>query len=97
MEFFSTYDESKHGAQLKKDLDLSHLKPAIHDRIYELPKKYWSVFDDKGVFVPVKNYECVIDTRDAKPIAIKKVPSPPLQKLAVYDRFMTAVGYSRRC
>ncbi len=30
----SAYDESKHGAQLKKDLDLSHLEPAIRDRIY---------------------------------------------------------------
>jgi len=72
-EFFSAYNESKHGAQVKKDLDLSHLEPATRDQIYELVKKYWSVFDDKGVFVPVKNYECVIDTGDAKPIAVKKI------------------------
>ncbi len=72
-EFFSACDESKHGAQLKKDLDLSHLEPAIRDRIYALVKKYWSVFDNKGVFVPVKKYKCVIDTGDATSIAIKKI------------------------
>jgi hypothetical protein len=71
--FFSAYDESKHGAQLKKDLDLSHLEPAVHNRIYALVKKYMSVFDNKGVFVPVKNYECVINTGEAKPIAVKKI------------------------
>jgi hypothetical protein len=71
--FFSAYDEFKHGVQLKKDLNLSHLEPAIHNQIYALVKKYWSVFDNKGVFVPVKNYECVIDTGDATPIAIKKI------------------------
>jgi len=53
--FFSAYDKSKHGAQLKKDLNLSHLEPTIRNQIYALVKKYWSVFDDKGVFVPVKN------------------------------------------
>ncbi len=72
-QFFSAYDKSKHGAQLKKDLNLSHLEPTTHDQIYALIKKYWSVFDDKGVFVPVKNYNCVIDTGDAMPIAIKKI------------------------
>jgi hypothetical protein len=71
--FFSAYDKSKHGAQLKKDLYLSHLEPAVCNQIYTLVKKYWSVFNDKGVFVPVKNYKCVIDTGDAKPIAVKKI------------------------
>jgi hypothetical protein len=31
-EFFSAYDESKHGAQFKKDLDLSHLEPATREK-----------------------------------------------------------------
>jgi hypothetical protein len=30
-------------------------------------------FDKKGVFVPVKNYECVIDTGSAWPITVKKI------------------------
>ncbi len=72
--FFSAYDESKHGAQLKKDLNLSHLEPTVRNQIiYALVKKYWSVFDDKDVYVPVKNYECVIDTEDARLIAVKKI------------------------
>jgi hypothetical protein len=70
--FFSTYDESKHGEQLQRDLDLSKLDTQVQDKIYALVKKYWSVFNKKGVYVPVKNYECVIDTGDALPIAVKK-------------------------
>jgi hypothetical protein len=31
------------------------------------------VFDGKGVFVPVRNYECVIDTGSTRPIAVKKI------------------------
>jgi hypothetical protein len=38
--FFSAYNESKHGGQLKKDLDLSHLEPAVCNQIYALIKKY---------------------------------------------------------
>jgi hypothetical protein len=51
-EFCSTYDESKHGEQLKQDLDLSHLAPHVQEKIYAFVKKYWSVFDKKGIFVP---------------------------------------------
>ena len=31
------------------------------------------MFDANGVFVPVKNYESVIDTGDSLPIAVKKI------------------------
>ncbi len=31
------------------------------------------MFDKKGVFIPVKNYECIIDTRSSQPIAVKKI------------------------
>ncbi len=31
------------------------------------------MFDEKGMFVPVKNYECVIDTGSARPIAVKNI------------------------
>jgi hypothetical protein len=34
---------------------------------------HWSVFDEKGVFIPVKNYECVIDTGSSRPIAVNKI------------------------
>jgi hypothetical protein len=45
----------------------------VQDQIYALLKKYWSLFNDKGVYVSVKNYKCVINTGDAPLIAIKKI------------------------
>jgi hypothetical protein len=71
--FFSVYDESKHGEQLRQDLDLSHLDTHLQEKIYALVKKCWSVFDKKGVYVPLKHYECVISTGDSPPIAVKKI------------------------
>jgi hypothetical protein len=58
---------------MRHDLNLSHLKPQVRDRVYALVKKYWPVFDKNGVFVPVKHYECVINTGDSPLIAIKKI------------------------
>jgi hypothetical protein len=71
--FYSAYDEYKHGEQLKRDLDHSHLDPHVQEKIDGLVKKYWSVFNKKGIFVPVQNYECVIDTGNAPPIAVRKI------------------------
>ncbi len=67
------YSEQLHGKTLRKDLDLSHLLPAQAAALIDVIKKYWCVFDERGVFVPVRNYECVIDTGTASPIAIKKI------------------------
>ena len=67
------YDEAKHGEQMRRDLNLSHLEPQVRDRVYNLITKYWPVFDTNRVFVPAKNYECVIDTGDSLPIAVKKI------------------------
>ncbi len=75
--FSFQYDESVHGAQLHKDLDLLHLDTDLQQTIYALIIKYWPVFLDCGVFVPVKNYKCVIDTGNAHPIAIKKIMYGP--------------------
>jgi hypothetical protein len=71
--FFFKYNKAKHGEQMRHDLDLSHLEPHVCNRVYDLVKKYWPVFDKNRVFVPVKNYECVIDTGDSPPIAVKKI------------------------
>jgi hypothetical protein len=35
------------------------------------------VFDANRVFIPVKNYECVINTGNSPPIAIKKILYEP--------------------
>jgi hypothetical protein len=71
--FYAPFVPVKHKDQMLKDLDLSHLDPDLQERIYGIIQKYWSVFDEKGVFVPVKNYECVINTGTARPISLKKI------------------------
>jgi hypothetical protein len=75
--FFCAYDESKHGEQLMKDLNLLHLEPNVREQVYAPVKRYWSVFHKKGVFVSVKSYECIINTGDAQSIAVKKIPYGP--------------------
>ncbi len=71
--FNFSFDEALHGERMRKDLDVSHLAADLQEQIYALIIKYWSVFDDCGVFVPIRNYECVIDTGNAHPIAVKKI------------------------
>ena len=96
--FMFPYDEAIHGDRLRKDLDLSHLDAPLQQSIYALIQKYWSVFDDRGVFVPVRNYECVIDTGDAHPIAVKKIMYGP-NELPIMRRAVAAlekVGHIRQ-
>ncbi len=63
----------KHEAQMHQDMDLLHLSPNLQEQVYGLIREYRSVFNSKGIFIPVKNYECVIDTGNARPIAVKKI------------------------
>jgi hypothetical protein len=67
------FDETLHGAQLAKELDVSHLLPDQASRLTDLIKHYWTVFNLRGTFTPVKFYQCDIDTGNHKPIAIKKI------------------------
>ena len=71
--FLSIFDPALHEAQMREDLDLSHLPIDIQNEVYSLIREFWSVFDGKGYTVPVKNYECVINTGNARPIAVKKI------------------------
>jgi hypothetical protein len=70
--FLSIYDEAKHGSELRSELNLSHLDKPTQAIVYPLIQKYWSVFDDKGQFLPVRDYTCSIDTGSARSIAVKK-------------------------
>ena len=63
----------KHEAEMRQNLDLSHLPVDLQEKVYGLIREFWPVFDTNGVFVPVKSYECVIDTGNARPIAVKKI------------------------
>ncbi len=71
--FFLEFILENHKAQMRQDVDLSHLDPKLQERIYSMSREFWSVFDSKGIFVPVRFYECIIDTGDARPIAVKKI------------------------
>jgi hypothetical protein len=71
--YYLPFVTKKHEALMCNDMDLSHLNPALQKQIYTIIHEYWSVFDKKGVFVPVRNYECIIDTGSARPIAVKKI------------------------
>jgi hypothetical protein len=72
-QFLSHYDKARHGAKLQQELNLLHLNSTVRDKVYQLLQKYWSVFDNKGQFIPVKDYTYLIDTGNARPICIKKI------------------------
>ena len=63
------YSKEIHGAMLHATLDVSCLTPPQQTVLTALIKKYWRVFSKKCVTTPIKDYECEIDTGDAKPIA----------------------------
>jgi hypothetical protein len=71
--FHSVFVPEQHESVMRKALDLSHLTLDVQNQVYSIIREFWSVFDEKGFFVPVKNYECVIDTGDAHPIAVRKI------------------------
>ena len=56
----------------------------VLQRVYALIIKYWSVFDEWGIFIPVHNYEFVIDTGKASPIAVKKIIHGPNKLLIMH-------------
>jgi hypothetical protein len=54
--FHFPFNKALHGRRLREQLDLSHLVSSIQLVVTNLVKKYWSVFDECGVWVPVWNY-----------------------------------------
>jgi hypothetical protein len=71
--YYSPFVAKRHKTLMRKDMDLSQLNPTLQEKIYTIIHEHWSVFDEKGVFVLVKNYECIIDTGSTRPIADKKI------------------------
>jgi hypothetical protein len=51
--FHFPFDEYLHGKRLCTQLDLSHLHPLVQPKVTALVKKYWSIFNKRGVWVPV--------------------------------------------
>jgi hypothetical protein len=75
--FNYTFSEELHGELLRSQLDLSHLLPEDAAALLVVIKEYWCVFDERGTFTPVRNYQCIIDTGTATPIAVKKIVYGP--------------------
>jgi hypothetical protein len=87
-----------HGAQLARDLDNSHLYPCHAEQLIALIKRYWSVFDEHGTFTPVRGYQCVFGTGNAKPIAVKKIMYDPKETVIMRKSIVTLpkVGHIRQ-
>jgi hypothetical protein len=71
--FDHPFVHNEHNAIMRKKVDLTHLTADQQNKVYNLIREFWPVFDDRGIFVMVKNYECVIDTGTARPITVKKI------------------------
>ena len=87
--FYSEFIPEEHEAQMRQEVDLSHLDPDLQEKIYSLIREFWSVFDSKGIFAPVKYYKCIIDTGDARPIAVKKILYGELETV-IMQRLVTS-------
>ena len=68
--FNTKFDPTIHSKDLK-ELKTGHLPPDNSSKLIALVKEFWCVFDKKGLLVPVKDYECVIDTGNHPPIACR--------------------------
>jgi hypothetical protein len=74
------YDPAVHDKQFQEDFKPSpRLTLEQNDQLAALLKKYWCVFDHRGLFVPVKDYICDIDTGTAAPIAVKGINYGPYE------------------
>jgi hypothetical protein len=94
-DFNWTYLEELHGEKLRTDLDLSHLLPEQATTLLTLIKEYWCVFDERGTFIPVCNYECIIDTGTSPPIAIKKILYGP-REIPIMQKSIAALAKVRQ-
>ena len=76
--YYVEYDEALHGKTFRENFRPSPLLTDEQNKqLVDLLKKYWCVFDEKGVFVPIRDYECDIDTGSAPPIAVKNIHYGP--------------------
>ena len=90
--FGKYYDEAKHGQIFKEELNVDHLSPLQESILTAVAKKHWRVFSKKSVTTPVKDYECEIDTGDAKPIRCKNPSFGPLETHLVEKTTYYKVG-----
>ena len=63
--------------ELNKELNLSHPPTNVQKLVRNLVIEYWSFFADRGLLVPLKDYECIINTGTAQPISVSKINYAP--------------------
>jgi hypothetical protein len=88
--FHFPFDAALHGKRLCVQLNLSHLDPSVQLKVTVHVKKYWRVFDECGIWVPVWNYKCIIDTGNAQPITVKKIQYGP-KELSIMRKAILAL------
>ena len=96
--FNHVFSEELHGELLRAQLDLSHLLPKDANALLAVIKEYWCVFSKRGTFTPIHNYQCIIDTGTAKPIAVKKILYSP-REIQIMQKSIAAfekVGHIRQ-
>jgi hypothetical protein len=69
---------------LAQELDVSHLLPDQALQLTDLIKRYWTLFDTRGTFTSVWFYQCIIDTGNHKPIAVKKIMCGPRETVITH-------------
>ncbi len=91
--FHYEFNEAFHGAQLAKNLDISHPDPTYAEQLFAMIKWYWSICDERRTFTSVRGYQCVIDTGNAKPIAVKKIMYGP-KEMVIMRKSIAALAKS---
>ena len=76
--FGEEFNLATHGPELDQ-ISLSHLTISQQSTLKSLLQKDWRIFSKKGVTVPVKDYQCEIDTGNARPVACKNPTFGPLE------------------
>ena len=73
-EFQLKYNDKIHGEELRSRLKFHpDTNPEGKLRITQLIKEYWCCFCKENVPIPIRNYECHIDTGKAKPTVSKNI------------------------
>ena len=87
-DFGEVYDENKHGEILLAELTIAHITTVQKSVLTKVVKKYWRMFSKKGVTTTVKDYECEIDTDNARSIRCRNPTFGPIITRLI-EKFIT--------
>ena len=91
LHFKAYYDKATHRTRLWQGLNLTHINPPMREGIYKLLKQYWSMFEDKDLLIPIKDYKFSLDTGSAPPICIKNIHYSP-QKILILHKCISSLA-----